>query len=79
MKYFEEALKLIPSSSLIVYRGFGAYKQQKQEVGDYVFWHTINSTSKNIDIAKGFTTERGTLFTIHAKHAKDIRKLSAYP
>jgi hypothetical protein len=75
MKYFEEALKLIPSSSLIVYRGFGAYKQQKQEV----FWHTINSTSKNIDIAKGFTTERGTLFTIHAKHAKDIRKLSAYP
>lgn len=79
LKYLEEALKLVPSQEVVVYRGFVEYREPLHKPGEYVFWRTVSSTSKSIEQAKVFTSERGTLFTIHTKQAKDIHLLSAYP
>jgi hypothetical protein len=76
LKYIEQALKLLPSQKLIVYRGYKEYRQPEKQPGEYIFWPTVNSTSDSKEVASSFSSANGTLFTIHAKHAKSIHLFS---
>jgi hypothetical protein len=80
LKYLEEGLKLIPASSVMVYRGMCDYvfPEALRKEGSLMWEHIVFASSGDLAVAKGFTKPGGVLYKVHARRAKLISSLSCY-
>jgi hypothetical protein len=79
LKLFVTALKKLPATTATVWRGVNNDAALKFVEGEVYTWWNITSCSLNINIARSFLDESGTLFTIETIHGRDISEFSAVP
>jgi hypothetical protein len=79
LKLLIAALKKLPSTKAIIWRGVDYDATSEFIDGEvYTYWY-ISSCSTNLDISERFLSKTGTLFLIDAIHGKDISMFSANP
>ncbi len=79
LKILITALKKLPSTKAIIWRGVHYDATSDFIDGEvYTYWN-ISSCSRNLDIAERYLPKSGTLFNIDAIHGKDVSMFSAVP
>jgi hypothetical protein len=79
LKLLITALKKLPSTKAIIWRGVNYDATSDFIDGEvYTCWY-ISSCSRNLDIAEKFLSKSGTLFAIDTIDAKDISMFSVVP
>ncbi|CAF1481926.1 unnamed protein product [Adineta steineri] len=79
LKLFMAALKKLPSTKAVVWRGVRGDVSSVFANNNIEIWWSVNSTSMDLKIVQPFLDQRGTLFAIEAMHGKDISQFSAFP
>lgn len=79
LKLFMTALKKLPSTKMVVWRGVNGDVSSVFANNNIQIWWSINSTSMDLKIVEPFIDEQGTLFAIEAICGKHISQFSACP
>jgi hypothetical protein len=79
LKLFISALRKLPSTAIIVWRGVASDICSNFVANDVQTWWTVNSCSMNPRVVEFYLGGMGTVFGIQAIHGKDISKYSACP
>ena len=77
LQLFFTAVEKIHSCSATVWRGVHGIIDSGFNEGEVHTWFSVNSCTRNVDVAGMFGAEIGTLFCIETIHAKDITMYSA--
>jgi hypothetical protein len=79
LKLFITALEKLPSTKETVWRAVYGDVGSIFADNDVHIWWSVNSCSMDLKSIQPFLHDNGTLFAIHAIHAKDISAFSAIP
>jgi hypothetical protein len=79
LKLFITALEKLPSTNETVWRAVYGNVGSIFDDNDVHIWWSVNSCSMDLEIIQPYLGDNGTLFAIHAIHAKDITAFSAVP
>lgn len=78
LKLFITALEKLPSLQSIVWRGVAGDVGSNFIENDVKTWWSVTSCSKANNVVEMFLSDKGTVFSIEAVHAKDISQYSAF-
>lgn len=76
LKLFITALWKLPPCVVTLWRGVYRVVASGFNEHDVHIWWSINSCSRHLDLAHGFTCGNGTLFCIESIHGRDIQMYS---
>jgi hypothetical protein len=79
LNLFITALKKLPSTKDIVWRGINDDVSSMFVDNDVQIWWSVNSCSMALNVVEFYLGEKGTVLAIDAIHAKDISAFSAMP
>ena len=79
LNLFITALRKLPSTRDIVWRGINDDVSSMFVDNDVHTWWSVNSCSMALNVVEFYLGEKGTVLAIDAIHAKDISAFSAMP
>jgi len=79
LKYLLNGLKSMPYYRGKGYRGLRNYQDvNAYKKGELVNWKTISALSKDIQVAREFSNENGTIFEVEVVSSRDISSISVF-